>query len=222
MSETPATAPEPGQALYAQLQRRHLESAPVPPAAWLQGWDDLDPMDVNFLEDAAQAVIAAAKWPANLTLADTLSYLAGQWESNASPHNFLDPAEQAVARRYAADLKAALRAATKDAAQPPQPAPLAADEDSAAFRMGLAFEQARAMGEPLSACWEAAYQAAWEHWTGQPAKPAPELAAAMAEARRYREALEGVRAIILEGDNSTEGSRLRRSRAVIRAALEGR
>ena len=53
-------------------------------------------------------------------------------------------------------------------------------------------------------------------------QPAPGLAAAMGESRRYREALENVRAIILEGDNSTEGSRLRRSRAVIRAALEGR
>jgi len=44
--------------------------------------------------------------------------------------------------------------------------------------MGLAFERARAMGEPLGACWEAAYQAAREHWTRQPApeaEPAPEM-----------------------------------------------
>ena len=59
-------------------------------------------------------------------------------------------------------------------------------------------------------------------WREDAEQPAPELAAAMAETRRYREALESVRAIILEGDNSTEGGRLRRSRAVIRAALEGK
>jgi hypothetical protein len=65
---------------------------------------------------------------------------------------------------------------------------------------------------PGCECWQAAVTP----------QPAPELAAAMAESRRYRAALEDVRAIILEGANSTEGSRLRRSRAVIRAALEGK
>lgn len=57
---------------------------------------------------------------------------------------------------------------------------------------------------------------------GTTPQPAPGLPATTAESRRYRDALEEIRAIILEGDNSTEGSRLRRSRAVIRAALEGR
>jgi hypothetical protein len=51
------TAATLGQALYVRLQRRFLESAPVRPSAWLQAWDDLETMDVNFLEDAAQGVI---------------------------------------------------------------------------------------------------------------------------------------------------------------------
>jgi len=85
----------------------------------------------------------------------------------------------------------------------PQPVP----DVTPAFEMGRAFEQAQALGEPLSACWEAAYQTAWEHWIGRPAaepQPAPELAeamretaskelaAAMAEARGYRQALQQV------------------------------
>lgn len=86
----------------------------------------------------------------------------------------------------------------------PQPAPgplrtawepLAAGERTPAFEMGLAFERARAMGEPLGACWEAAYQAAREHWTRQ---AAPELAALAQESIRLAAANRMLRELLGE------------------------
>ena len=83
------TGQTPAQALYAQLRRRFLESAPVPPVAWMQAYDDLDPMDAGFLEDAAQAVIDAATEGSlracGYTLADVARFLEAEAAAPEQP-----------------------------------------------------------------------------------------------------------------------------------------
>ena len=124
MTETTGSAPAvvtPGQADWEARRDSSFARAGLPAGDQFVSWHRLSAEERADSEAGAQAAIAAAKWPANLTLRDTLDYLAGQWESNASPHNFKDPAEQVVARRYAADLRAALRAADVGATQEAQP-----------------------------------------------------------------------------------------------------
>ena len=111
----------PGQALWESLRETALREFGDDSDRVFETWDELPAVRRERLEAAAQRAIEAAQWPRNLDLRDRVDYLAGQMESNASRHSGLSPERQAESARFAADLRALLKATREPAAIAAQP-----------------------------------------------------------------------------------------------------